>query len=68
MDKTDLLDEILRRWGQIKQHWNDKKSKQIEQNYLEPLEDYTRAIRGKVSEVYSFITSIENRLNQIENI
>ena len=68
MEKTDQLAAIVRRWAQIKERWDDKKSDFIEREYIDPLSACTAAISDKAAEVSDFIALSENRLEETENI
>ena len=68
MEKTDQLAAIVRRWAQIKERWDDKKSDFIERECIDPLSACTAAISDKAAEVSDFIALIENRLEETENI
>ncbi len=68
MEKTDQLAAIVRRWAQIKERWDDKKSDFIEREYIEPLSACTAAISDKATEISDFVALIEKRLEETENI
>jgi cob(I)alamin adenosyltransferase len=56
----------LARWNQTSSEWDDKKSKEVERDYIEPLESGINRMAEMLYEVTDFFVTIESKLAELE--
>ena len=56
----------LRRWNSIRSEWEDKKSREIETDYIDPMQSVLTYMSEKLSEINSFIDETEGKINDIK--
>lgn len=56
----------LRKWNGISDEWNDNKRRDIETEYIDPMQVVLDQINEKCFEVDAFITETEERINEIK--
>ena len=56
----------LQRWNTIRSEWEDKKSREIEADYLDPMQNLLTLLRKKLFEINSFIDETEEKINDIK--
>lgn len=57
----------LRRWERIKRGWNDNKSQAIESTILEPLSVTSHRLTEIILDINEFVTSMERKIEEIED-
>ena len=60
----------LQRWNKIRSEWEDNKSREIETEYIDPMQTVLTNISEKLYEINSFIDETESKIEDIkkENI
>lgn len=66
MAYTESLSAPLKKWKTIKENWDDIKSRQIETEYIEPLNFTARRIEEKLADIESFVLLTEKRLADLD--
>ncbi len=56
----------LQRWNTIRSEWEDKKSREIEADYLDPMQNLLTLLSKKLFEINSFIDETEEKINDIK--
>ena len=56
----------LARWNQTASEWDDKKSQEVERDYIEPLESGINRMAEMLYEVTDFLVTIESKLAELE--
>lgn len=56
----------LQRWNIIRSEWEDKKSREIEVDYIDPMQSILTHMSEKLFEINSFIDETEERINDIK--
>lgn len=56
----------LQRWNTIRSEWEDKKSREIEADYLDPMQNILTLMSKKLFEINSFIDETEEKINDIK--
>lgn len=56
----------LQRWNSIRSEWEDNKSREIEVDYIDPMQSVLTHMTEKLCEINSFIDDIEERINEIK--
>lgn len=56
----------LQRWNSIRSEWEDNKSREIEVDYIDPMQSVLTHMTEKLCEINSFIGDIEERINGIK--
>lgn len=56
----------LQRWNTIRSEWEDKKSREIEADYLDPMQNLLTLLSEKFLEINSFIDETEEKINDIK--
>ena len=56
----------LQRWNSIRSEWEDNKSREIEVDYINPMQSVLTHMTEKLGEINSFIDDIEERINGIK--
>ena len=56
----------LQRWNAIRSEWEDKKSREIEADYIGPMQNVLTHMSEKLFEINSFIDETEERINDIK--
>lgn len=56
----------LQRWNSIRSEWEDNKSREIEVDYIDPMQSVLTHMIEKLCEINSFIDDIEERINGIK--
>ena len=56
----------LARWNQAASEWDDKKSQEVERDYIEPLESGINRMAEMLYEVTDFLVTIESKLAELE--
>lgn len=67
MVDTERVQAPLKKWKIIKQGWNDKKSRTIENTCLDPLNVAIQNIRETLLNINEFVVSMENQVKDIED-
>lgn len=66
MAYAESLSAPLKKWKTIKENWDDIKSRQIETEYIEPLNFTARRIEEKLADIESFVLITEKRLADLD--
>lgn len=66
MAYAESLSAPLKKWKTIKENWDDIKSRQIETEYIEPLDFAARRIEEKLADIESFVLLTEKRLADLD--
>ncbi len=56
----------LQRWNSIRSEWEDNKSREIEADYIDPMQIVLTHMDEKLSEINSFIDDTEGKINEIK--
>lgn len=56
----------LQRWNTIRSEWEDKKSREIEADYLDPMQNILTLMSKKLFEINNFIDETEEKINDIK--
>lgn len=56
----------LQRWNSVRSEWEDKKTREIEADYIDPIQGVLTNMDEKLCEINSFIDDIEEKLNEIK--
>lgn len=56
----------LQRWNSIRSEWEDKKSREIEAGYIDPMQSVLTHMDEKDYEINSFIDDTEGKINEIK--
>ncbi len=56
----------LQRWNSIRTEWEDKKSLEIEADYIGPMQSVLTCMSEKLCEINSFIDETEDRIKEIK--
>ncbi len=56
----------LQRWNTIRSEWEDKKSREIEADYLDPMQNVLTLMSKKLFEINNFIDETEEKINDIK--
>lgn len=56
----------LQRWNSIRSEWEDKKSREIEADYIDPLQSVLTHMSEKLFEIDCFINETEAKINDIK--
>ena len=56
----------LQRWNSIRSEWEDNKSREIEADYIDPMQYVLTHMDEKLCEINSFIDDTEEKINEIK--
>ena len=56
----------LKRWNSLQDEWDDNKSRYIEEQYIDPMQNVLTHISEKLHEINYFINDIEEKINTIK--
>lgn len=56
----------LQRWNSIRSEWEDKKSREIEVDYIDPMQSVLTHMSEKLFEINNFIDGTEEKINDIK--
>lgn len=56
----------LQRWNSIRREWEDNKSREIEVDYIEPMQSVLTHMDEKLCEINSFINDTEEKISKIK--
>lgn len=56
----------LQRWNLIRSEWEDNKSREIEADYIDPMQSVLTHMNEKLYEINSFIDGTEEKINEIK--
>ena len=62
---TEAHDQ-LQRWNSIRSEWEDNKSREIENDYINPMQSVLTHMDEKLWEIDSFIDETEEKINDIK--
>lgn len=58
----------LQRWNSIRSEWEDNKSREIEADYIDPIQSVLTYMDEKLCEINSFIDDTEEKINEIKEV
>ncbi len=56
----------LQKWNSIRSEWEDNKSREIDADYIEPIQNVLTHMNDKLQEINSFIDDTEGKINEIK--
>jgi hypothetical protein len=56
----------LQRWNSIRSEWEDNKSREIEADYIDPIQSVLTYMDEKLCEINGFIDDTEEKINEIK--
>mgnify|MGYP000724967701 FL=1 len=56
----------LQRWNSIRSEWEDNKSREIEADYIDPIQSILTYMNEKLYEINGFIDDTEEKINRIK--
>ena len=56
----------LQRWNSIRSEWEDNKSREIEADYIDPIQSVLPYMNEKLYEINGFIDDTEEKINRIK--
>ncbi len=56
----------LQRWNAIRSEWEDNKSREIETDYIDPMQSLLTHMNEKLYEINSFIDETEGKISEIK--
>ncbi len=56
----------LQRWNSIRSEWEDNKSREIEADYIDPIQGVLTYMDEKLCEINGFIDDTEEKINEIK--
>ena len=56
----------LQRWNSIRSEWEDNKSREIEADYIDPIQSILSYMNEKLYEINGFIDDTEEKINDIK--
>lgn len=64
LERASLTD-ILLRWNNIRQEWDDRASAKLQDTCLHPLEEQTRLLEAQHEEITRFLALMEAELEEL---
>lgn len=58
----------IQRWNSIRSEWEDNKSREIEADYIDPIQSVLTYMGEKLCEINSFIDNTEEKINEIKEV
>ena len=55
----------LQKWNSIRSEWEDDKSREIETDYIDPMQSVLAQMNDKLCEINLFINDTEEKINEI---
>ena len=56
----------LQKWNSIRSEWEDNKSREIEIDYIDPMQSVLTHMNEKLCEINSFIDGTEEKISEIK--